>query len=225
MLAPRSLLDLDGLLRGEGRHPVGGGRVPWGRLLVILGISGATYGAAMGSFGLVDGRAGQAALQALYSGIKVPLLVVCSMLLCLPNFYVVNAVLGLRSDFAAAFRGILSAQATFAVCLAALAPVTLLFYASIGSYHAAKLVNVATFLVALFAAQKTLTRHYAPLLARDARHRVALLAWPALYMFVAGQLAFVLRPFLGNPDFPTEFLRDPWWGNVYGDLLWALRGL
>jgi hypothetical protein len=51
------------------------------------------------------------------------------------------------------------------------------------------------------------------------------MAWPALYFFVAGQLAYVLRPFIGNPALPTSFLREHWWGNVYVDLLWAVRGL
>jgi hypothetical protein len=216
VIAPR--LDIDGLLRGEGLHHVGGGRPPLGRLALTLALGGALYGAVMGAFGLN-------AVQALYSAVKVPLLVVVASLVCLPNFWVVNLVLGLGPDFAAAWRGLLSAQATLAVALAALAPVTALFYVSTDSYESAKLLNFAVFGVATLAAQRTLARHYRPLLARDRRHAIALLAWPTLYFFVAGQLAYVLRPFIGNPKFPTVFLREHWWGNVYVDLLWAVRGL
>jgi hypothetical protein len=211
------LLGVEALLRGEGRHAIGGGAVPWGRLLVILLLAGGAYGAVLGSFGLRPE-------QALYSAIKVPALVVVASAVCLPNFFVVNTVLGLRHDFLAAFRGILSAQTTLAVALAALSPIVGFFYLATDNYHAAKLINGAAWIVALLAAQMTLARHYAPLVARDARHRVALLAWPALYFFVAGQLAYVLRPFLGNPGFPSEFLREHWWGNVYVDLWWAVRG-
>jgi len=216
VIAPR--LDVEGLLRGEGLHRVGGGRPPLGRLALTLALGGGLYGAVMGAFGLD-------AEQALYSAVKVPLLVVVASLVCLPNFWVVNLVLGLGPDFAAAWRGLLSAQATLAVALASLAPVTAFFYASTDSYEFAKLLNFAVFGVATLAAQRTLARHYRPLLARDRRHAVALLAWPTLYFFVAGQLAYVLRPFIGNPRFPTTFLREHWWGNVYVDLLWAVRGL
>jgi hypothetical protein len=212
------LLDLEGLLRGEGRHAVGSGRPPVARLALTVLLCGAAYGAVMGSWGLD-------AEQALYSAVKLPLLVFAASLLCLPNFWVVNRVLGLAPDFLAACRGLLSAQATLAVALAALAPITALFYASTDSYDFAKLLNFALFGVATLAAQRTLARHYRPLLARDPRHRVALLAWPTLYFFVAGQMAYVLRPFIGNPRFETSFLRDPWWGNVYVDLAWAVRGL
>jgi len=125
----------------------------------------------------------------------------------------------------AALRGILSAQATLAVTLASLAPVTAFLYVCGDSYELFKLLNGAMFALASVAAQRTLARHYAPLLRRDRRHLRALLAWPALYVFVAMQLAYVLRPFVGNPAFPAAFLREKWWGNVYVDLGWALRGL
>ena len=211
------LLDVDGLLRGEGLHAVGGGRPPAGRLLATIVLGAMLNGAVMGSFG---GHG----LQSAYSALKMPALLVLAALLCWPNFWVVNRVLGLGDDFAAATRALLSAQATLAVTLAALAPVTAFFHASTESYDFVKLLHFAVFALASLAAQRTLARHYRPLLARDRRHRVALLAWPALYFFVAGQMAYVLRPFLGNPRLPTTFLRDPWWGNVYVDLGWAVRG-
>jgi len=214
--APR--LDLEGLLRGEGRHAVGQGDPPVAALALTVLLGGGLYGAVMGCFGLD-------AEQALYSAIKLPLLVFLSSLLCLPNFWVVNLLLGLGPDFAAACRGLMSAQATLAVALAALAPVTGFFYASTDSYEFAKLLNFAVFGMATFAAQRTLARHYRPLLARRRRHAVALVAWPTLYFFVAGQMAYVLRPFIGNPRLDTTFFRDPWWGNVYVDLWWAVRGL
>ena len=63
--------------------------------------------------------------------------------MCLPNFYVVNNVLGLRADFVAACRGIFAAQAAVAVVLAALAPITAFGYVSGASYRFALLLNGA----------------------------------------------------------------------------------
>lgn len=217
MVARRLVADWDALLRAEGDFAVGHGALPWKRLATAVLLGGGVYGLAMGSY------AGSTA--AMYAALKVPLLITGAMLVCLANFYVVNAVLGLADDFLAACRGIVSAQATFAIVLASLAPVTLFCYAVSDNYHFAKLLNGLMFAFATLGAQRTLARHYKPLLAKAPRHRVALLIWPALYFFVAAQLAYSLRPFVGNPDFPTEFLRDDWQGNAYVDLIWAVRGV
>jgi hypothetical protein len=53
------------------------------------------------------------------------------------------------------------------------------------------------------------------LVARNPRHRIGLAAWLLLYMFVAIQLAWVLRPFVGSPELPTGFFRQEVWGNAY----------
>ena len=99
---------LDDLLRAQGVFRVGRGRVPVARLTLWLVVCGFGYGLAMGSFpGRIE--------QALYSGSKVPLLLTVSTVICLPNFFVVNAMLGLRDDFSAALRAVVTAQATVAV--------------------------------------------------------------------------------------------------------------
>ncbi len=209
--------EADSMLRARGRHAVDAPGIPVLHLLALLVLGSMTYGAVMGF-------AGGKPEQALYSALKVPLFLIGATLVCLPSFYVVNMVLGLGEDFLGALRGIICAQTTLAVTLAALAPITAFVYVSNGSYHVAKLLNGVMFGLASIAAQRTLARHYRPLLARNKRHRAALVAWPAIYIFVALQLAYALRPFVGNPRFPTEFLRDDWWGNVYIDLTWAVRG-
>ena len=211
----RAFHDWGPLLRADGDFRVGSGPLPWRRLATAVVLGGLIYGAVMGSYAGAE--------AALYAALKVPLLLTGALFVCLPNFYVVNAVLGLADDYTAAVRGIISAQATLAVVLAALAPVTLFFYLSTDDYDFVKLLNVAMFALAGLSAQRTLARHYRPLLARQPRHRVALIVWPALYLFVALQLAYALRPFVGNPRFPTEFVREDWMGNAYLDLFWSLR--
>ena len=70
-------------------------------------------------------------------------------------------------------------------------------------------------------AKTTLARRYRPLVARNPRHRAALRAWLFLYVFVAIQLAWVLRPFIGSPRVPTQFLREDAWSNSYV-VVWQL---
>ncbi|MHC4862419.1 MAG: hypothetical protein ACYTDY_20290, partial [Planctomycetota bacterium] len=176
--------EVETLLRCEGRYSVERARVPWGHLAGLLVACGFLYGAAMGFF---DSRL----LQATYSGLKVPFLLVATSLVCLPNFFVVNTVLGLRRDFASACRGIVAAQTTAAIALAGLAPITLFIYSSTYDYDLAILLNGAAFLVATVAAHVTLTRHYRALIVKDPRHRFGRLSWVVLYVFVAIQLAWV----------------------------------
>ncbi len=200
--------NVEGLLRSTGRYAIAAPRVPWTHLLLLLAAGGFLYGAAMGFYGA-------RALQSFYSGLKVPLLLIVTSAVCLPNFFVVNTLLGLREDFASAFRGVLAAQATMAVALASLAPITLWAYASSSDHDLAVLLNGVLFLVAALVGQVTLSRHYRPLISRDPRHRVGKAVWVTLYMFVAVQLAWVLRPFVGHPSMQVEFFREDAWSNAY----------
>lgn len=207
-MPPTLLADADSLLRCENRFRVGPGAVPWKGLVVLLLLGCWTYGAAMGAYG---GRP----LQMLYSASKVPLLLATSTLVVLPNFFAVNTLLGLRDDLGAALRGVLAAQATVAIALAAMAPLILVTYATTDDYDAVTVWNGVVFAIATACGQVTLSRHYRPLVARDARHTIGKRAWLALYVFVAIQLAWVLRPFIGTLEMPTAFFRDDAWSNAY----------
>ena len=180
----------------------------------MLVVAGLLYGAVMGAYSARG-------LQALYSALKVPLLLVCATAVCLPNFFVVNTLLGLRDDFAAAMRGVIAAQAAVSIALAALGPLTAFAYLNGIEYDTALLLNGAMFAVAAIAGQTLLQRHYRELIARNPLHRVARASWLVLYCFVAIQLAWVLRPFVGSPNLPPTFFRDDAWSNAYV-MLWKL---
>lgn len=206
--ALRAAASVDALLRGRGAFGAGRGHVPWAELTAILVLCGWIHGAAMGSS---DVRV----WQAVFSAVKVPVLLTGACLVVLPNFVVVNTLLGLRDDLGAALRGVLAAQATVAVALCALAPVLVFVYVSGAEYDAAIVLNGAVFAVATACGQATLARHYRPLVARNPRHRIGKAVWLVLYVFVAIQLAWVLRPFIGSPGRPTRFFREDAWSNAY----------
>jgi len=179
------------------------------------------YGAVMGSFGGVTGGRG---LQVLYSGVKVPLLLVVTFGLSLPSYFVLNTLLGVRDDFGDVLRGLVTTQAALTIVLASLAPLTAFWYASSDNYRQALAFNAVMFAVASFAAQLLLRRWYRPLVARNSRHRVLLRSWLVIYAFVGIQMGWVLRPFVGHPDAPTRFFRyGSAWGNAYehvAETLW-----
>ena len=184
------------------------------RLAASLVLFALLYGAAMGTFRAVAAEP-QWALQMLYSAIKVPLLLTATFVISLPSYYVLNSLLGLSGDFGKAARSLIAAQAGLAIVLASLAPMTLLWYASSANYQQALLFNGLMFAVASIAAQRLVRGYYRPLIAADRRHAWLLWCWLFVYAAVAIQMAWLLRPFVGSPDRPVQFLRDNPWDNAY----------
>ena len=177
---------------------------------IILG--GAIQGAAMGAFALLNG--GNAAFIFI-SAVKVPLFLGIAAGLMLPALYVLYALFGLGDEFAIALRALVGGQAAFALILASFSPLTLVFYLSGASYRGALGFNLFLFALAGFAAQNTIRLRFQTLLERDARHWKLLSIGFALWAFVAVQLAWNLRPFVGNPDAPAQFLRPDAFTNAY----------
>jgi hypothetical protein len=212
---------LDGLLRGRAEITQAGRAARaavWLALQVL--VFGVLYGTVMGSFG---GILGDRLWQVAYSAAKVPLLLLVTFGIALPSFFVLNTLYGLRDDFGEAVRALLAAQAALTLILASLSPFTLLWYASSADYSAATLFNGLVFAVATITAQWVVRRFYQPLIARQPRHRWLLRGWLVLYAFIGIQLAWVLRPFIGDPQQPVQFFRAEAWGNAYvaiGQLIW-----
>jgi hypothetical protein len=204
---------IDDFLRGRGAFapeaPLAG-RLRW--LVILVVVCGPLYGAVMGTFsGLAPGRFH----QLVYSGVKVPLLLLATFLLCLPSFFVINTIAGLREDFGRVLRAVIGTQSCVTVVLAGLAPLTVVWYLSCADYRLALLFNALLFGVASLAAQVVVRRYYGPLIRRSQRHRQLLRAWFLLYAFVGIQMAWVLRPFIGDPTLPVAFFRAEAWGNAY----------
>ncbi|MEX0643003.1 MAG: hypothetical protein WD468_09905 [Pirellulales bacterium] len=184
------------------------------RLLTFLVLFGLLYGAVMGSFRVIASQP-QWGRQMVYSAVKVPLLLSASFVISLPSFFVLNSLLGLRSDFSKAVRALVAAQAGLAIILASLAPLTLLWYASSSAYNEALLFNGAMFAVASFSAQWLVRGYYRPLVAQNPRHRWLLWGWLVVYTLVAIQMAWLLRPFVGSPTHDVVFFRPNAWDNAY----------
>jgi hypothetical protein len=175
----------------------------------------------MGSFAFFwPGRV----LMMLYSAAKMPLLVGSATLLCALPFYVLHLVLGLRADFPAAVRAVVSGQASMALALASLAPLTRFAYFCGLTHPQAILFNGAMFALATAAGHAVMMRRYRPLIASDPRHRLTLWTWVTLYVFVGIQAGWMLRPFIGTPGKPVTFFRDEPFSNAYIVVLRLIAG-
>ena len=182
------------------------------RLAYIIAIAGATYGLGMGAFDL---STPQRWLLPLFAAMKVPLVLLGTFLVCVPGFFVLNSVAGVRSDWARARDAVMAGQAAMAMCLASLTPLTLFLYTSGVDHRRAIWVSLATFTVATIAGQVVMQRRYRVLIAHASVHRMLFLAWIMMYAFVGVQFGWMLRPFVGTPGKPVEFLRDEAFTNAY----------
>lgn len=218
-MMPHSLVWIDALLRrsGTSHDPL-----RWLSLILCQGLCGLGYGFVMGSFGEWDSNR---FWYALFAGLKVPLLFWVTFVLCVPVFFVLHALAGVADDFRESLRCLLATQAAMTLILLGLAPVTWVWYLSSDNYLMAIAFNGGVFACASLMAHLYLRRLYAGLISRHAVHRRLLAIWLILFVFVAIQFAWVLRPFIGEPSSPAQFFRSQSWGNAYVALFDLLRGL
>jgi hypothetical protein len=213
---PTPLQQVDGLLRGRfASHSTASA---W----ALLTLGGVAYGLVMGSYGLeTEFRP----WQMVYSAVKTPLLLLVTFALSLPSFFVLNSLFGLREDFGRVLNALASSQAVVTLVLASLAPYTAFWYLCSRGYSEAILLNGLMFAIASFSGQAALRRAFRPLIARNAWHRWLLWVWLVMYTFVGIQLGWVLRPFIGYPGTPVQFVREGGWDNAYVIVIQMLRGV
>jgi hypothetical protein len=184
----------------------------WKHLAATILIAGPFYGALMGSFAFTSA---ERLLMVAYAAIKMPLLIGVTSLLCLPGFFVLTTILGLRDALTRSLRAILTSQAALVLVLASLGPITRFAYFCNLTHAQAILANAVMFSIATAAAQVVLWRLYRPLIAEDRRHLAMLWTWVLLYAFVGMQMGWMLRPFVGTPNQPVTFFREEPFSNAY----------
>ena len=220
---PGALLgrDIDRLLRSGTR--TGSATLNCDRALVVFLICGGFYGAVMATFVLAPDRL---ALM-LFGAIKVPMLFGITMLLAVPSFYVVSALRGVSNDFPKVFALLLDYQLLVALLLAALAPITALVNATtpVSGYLAVQFWNSFAFLLAASIAQLKFAAQARQLVARDSRHRLLLRMWSVLYAFIGIQMAWTLRPFIGQPGQAISFFRPGKLDNAYVEIFSIFQDL
>ena len=189
------------------------------RMIVAMLVMGALFG---GAYGLTMGFHG-GLRQAAVSAVKVPFLLVLPLLIAIPALYPFNALLGSRmrpiQTIAVASAGV----ATTAVLLVALAPLSVFFLLSGVSYSFLKLFHVAVFFVSGYFGAFVLYDGLQAVAARVGPSQSLLLlqVWLCLYGYVGAQLAWVMRPFVGDPARPFALFR-PIEGTFFKGLLDAI---
>ena len=177
----------------------------------------ALYGAVMGS--------SHSLWQTLSSAAKMPVLFLATLFICAPSLYFFNLLFGSNQSLSQNLTLILTAITVTAVLLLSLAPITLFFLLTTTEYQFFKLLNVAIFGISGFMGVVFLYQGMRVVSADDAegaamRKRI-LIVWMLVYAFVGSQMAWTIRPFIGDPGAPFEIFRQLG-GNFYSNVIWSI---
>lgn len=191
-------------------------------------IGSALFGAAMGWW--------RAPEQAIYTAVKFPVVVLSTM----AGNALLNAMLapllGVNIGVRQSFLAVMMSFVIAAMIMGSLSPVLafliwntppLEMAQQAGSSHAIILLSIVVMVA--FAGVVANLRLYQLLLALSGNRssaRKVLFAWLAGNLFLGSQMSWILRPFIGSPGLPVQFLRDePMRGSFYEAVYYSLQQL
>ncbi|MBI2435688.1 MAG: hypothetical protein HYV26_22770 [Candidatus Hydrogenedentes bacterium] len=196
--------------------------------VLAAAVASAVYGVVMGGTNFFQGSETAVTTELLYmvtASIKVPALFLVTLLIVLPPMYVSGIFSGVRLSFTQVSTLLLSSTALATITLASMAMVALFFALTTRTYDFMKLMHVLFFAYAGLAGLIFLVRAFRYVSPRLTEGPMLIfIIWFFLYAFVGTQLAWVLRPFIGNPDLPFMLFREQE-GNFYENLMRTLENV
>jgi len=219
---PRILSLLDRLLREreEFFETLFTGKDVWNycRLFgLITAVLCALYGLTMGATAWTGSwQRGLAQMTA--ASIKVPLLYLLSLVVCFPVLYIVLVLMGSKLRFGQGLALILMALAFNSVLLVSCAPIALFFAFTGASYDFIKLLHVVICAFSGLWAMKALLQGLRLMCEKSDLYPLKALRilqiWALIFGFVGTQMAWSLRPFVGEPSMNFTIFRQQQ-GNFY----------
>ena len=224
-LSPIEILrDRDSLFERIRRAENLDGLIRRGLLTAVVGA--ATFGAALGTYA-------QTFSQMAASTLKLPILLLGATLICFPAFHVLQS---LRARTPLDLRASVALQsvslASVALIWGSLSPAVLFLVTSTQHYRLCQFLAVGVGAAGGVVGLSVLSAGYVALCERPADETAdhlrrflwrdrPLAAYLFLYSCVGGQLAWMLRPFIGSPTMPFQVFRDadPEAGNFFLMLL------
>ncbi len=185
----------------------------------VICLGAGLYGAAMGCW--------RAPLQALFVALKFPLIILLTTIGNALLNAMLAPLLGLNISFRQAFLAILMSFTIASAILGSFSPITLFLVwntpplasdaaRSWGPYSFIQLTHIGVIAFAGIIGNLRLAQLLRELSGDAVKARRVLFAWLAGNFFLGSQLSWILRPFIGSPTLPVEFLRaTAFKGNFY----------
>lgn len=161
------------------------------------------YGIIMGSYNGFQ--------QSLITAVKIPCLIFLSLLVCFPALFVIQYMIGSTMSLFQMTNIMLSGFIVFSTIALSFSPIVVFFMITGDSYSFLKLLHVAIFTFSGIFAVRTITdgltyscekKNVYPKLGMKI-FRI----WVVILAFVSSQLAWSLRPFIGDRNLPHELFR------------------
>ncbi len=178
------------------------------------------YGVIVGSY--------SSAPQAVSAGIKLPVLFLATFLICFPAFFVVQILFGSRLRLLQVIVLVTSALALTAILLAAFVPIVAFFLITGSNYYFLELLHITVVLLAglfgMYALHDGLTLVCEQHGVYPRKAMNIMRVWAFIFAFVGIQMAWNLRPFLGDRNQPFQVFRH-YEGNFYAAIVYAVNRL
>lgn len=178
------------------------------------------YGIVMGSYHSV--------MQAAASGIKVSVLFSLVLVICFPAFFIIQFILGSKLRLSQMISVILSGFVLTSSIMVSFTPIVIFFLLTGSNYYFLQLLHIIIFILSGIFGMKTIIdalkfscekKNIYP------QTGVTIFRfWVVILAFVGIQLAWNLRPFLGDKGQPFKFFRD-YEGNFYTAVIYSFQQL
>jgi hypothetical protein len=187
---------------------------------LLLCIFSFLYGVVMGSYHSFS--------QAVASGLKVSVLFSLVLLICFPAFFIIQFILGSKLRLQQMISVILSGFVLTTSIMVSFIPIAVFFLLTGGNYYFLQLLHIAIFILSGIFGMKTIVdalkfscekKNIYPHLGV-----VIFRFWVIIMVFVGVQLAWNLRPFLGDRGQSFELFRE-YEGNFYAALIYSGKQL
>jgi hypothetical protein len=178
------------------------------------------YGVVMGSYHSFS--------QAVAAGAKVSVLFSLAILICFPAFFIIQYILGSRLKLPQMISIILSGFVLATAIMVSFAPIVIIFLLTGSNYYFLQLLHIAIFILSgIFGMITIVNALKFSCEKKNIYPRTGVVVfrfWVVILAFVGIQLAWNLRPFLGDRGKPFELFRE-YEGNFYTALIYSAEQL
>ena len=191
-----------------------------GQLTLLLFILTFTYGFIMGLY--------HSLLQAFVTGIKIPVLFLGALVICFPAFFIIQLIIGSKLRLGQMLAIILTGFLLMAIIMASFAPIVFFFFITGSNYNFLQILHVLIFIFAgIFGMVLILNALKYSCDEKGIYPRIGVTIfqfWIVILAFVGIQLAWNLRPFLGDSGKPFALFRK-YEGNFYMMIINSVKNL
>ena len=190
------------------------------RQVVVISMFTFLYGVVMGSY--------HGHLQSIASGLKLIVLFLSTLAICFPSFYIVQLIIGSRMSLRQMISIVLGGFVLFSTIALSFAPIIIFFLITGDNYHFLQLLHVGIFIFSGVFGMKFIVDSLKYACDRKGIYPQTgvnvFRIWIVILAFVGIQLAWNLRPFLGDRGEGFKLFRK-YEGNFYTAVIYSFRQL